>query len=237
MLTRKGVLAVRHQPETHKYSDFDALPGKTQEAASTHDDKRQTTMQLDLSSPPPVFSPLPHNLPPPEPSSNEPNTNPSAADANSKTSTGKARAAGQDKAEPEAVQHTPLMELPEQAVPTTEINNIFFDALPELDKDETWHEAAETPAKPGSRRAHGQPAERTVEAEPDANTPPSCQLAPQVIAQGKKQSKPFTLPPKPPANKEPTPWQFSTTGKLFQHCAQSYQCHQQAQMNHHLTFG
>ncbi|KAM0792711.1 hypothetical protein ACM66B_002489 [Microbotryomycetes sp. NB124-2] len=75
MLTRKGVLAVRHQPKWHEYSNFDAAPGKTQdaapgetqEAASAHDNERQTTMQLDLPSPPPRFSPLPHNLPPPEP--------------------------------------------------------------------------------------------------------------------------------------------------------------------------
>ncbi|KAM0790754.1 hypothetical protein ACM66B_004605 [Microbotryomycetes sp. NB124-2] len=96
-------------PETHEYSNFDAPPGETQEAASAHADNRQTTIQLDSLSLPPRFSPLLHNLPPPELSSDEP----SAADDTTKASTGKARAAGRDEAEPEAVQHTPLMELPE----------------------------------------------------------------------------------------------------------------------------
>ncbi|KAM0793638.1 hypothetical protein ACM66B_001070 [Microbotryomycetes sp. NB124-2] len=144
MLTRKGVLAVRHQPEMHEYSDFDAAPGKTQEAASAHDNEQQTTMQLDLPSPPPRFSPLPHDLPPPEPLSDEPSTDPSTAEDNNKMSTDSARAAGQNEAEPEAVQDTLPMEPPEQASQTMAVDDIFFDALPELDEDETWHEAAET---------------------------------------------------------------------------------------------
>ncbi|KAM0791811.1 hypothetical protein ACM66B_004071 [Microbotryomycetes sp. NB124-2] len=98
-------------------------------------------MQLDLLSPPPRFSPLPHNLPPPESSSDEP----SAADDTNKAPTGKARAAGRDEAEPEAVQHTPLMEPPEQATPTMAVDDILFDALPELNKDNAWHETAKAP--------------------------------------------------------------------------------------------
>ncbi|KAM0789410.1 hypothetical protein ACM66B_000237 [Microbotryomycetes sp. NB124-2] len=204
----------------HEYSNFDAAPGETQEAASAHDNERQTTMQLDLPSPPPRFSPLPHDSPPPEPLSDKPSTDPSTAEDNNKMSTDSARAAGQNEAEPEAVQDTLPMEPPEQASQTMAVDDIFFDAFPELDKDKTWHEAAKTTTNPGSKRGHSQLAERTVEAEPDANAPPSRQLAPRVIAQGKKRSKPFTLPPKPPAHVATTPWQFSTTGKLFQHRAQ-----------------
>ncbi|KAK4045901.1 hypothetical protein OIO90_006661, partial [Microbotryomycetes sp. JL221] len=102
--------------------------------------------------------------------------------------------------------------------PVTTTSNSHVDTQLETSLEDLLNEFPTS--NPFEQLTRAEEVARTVDAAPDTADDPPVQLAPNVVPQGKKRSKAFTLPPKQP-QPEPAPaWQFSSDGRLFKHRAQ-----------------
>ncbi|KAK4046784.1 hypothetical protein OIO90_006426 [Microbotryomycetes sp. JL221] len=218
------VLMTTHQPEQYEYAESDAPPGQAREdspdpieLAPARDDTRV-----------PEFTPLASEPPPPVAGPSDKTDAPEKENDQLPTLSSDSEPIEQQVERREPTPEPPWAEVEadvdgatdrveEQLVTMSTSSHV--DTQLETSFDDLLNEFPTS--NPFERLTQDKEAS-TVNAALDSADEPPVQLAHNVVPQGKKRSKAFTLRPKQPQPEpEPPPaWQFSNDGRLFKHQAQ-----------------